>query len=328
LTPNTKRGLPLYKFILIALSLLTARYLALMVLYTDLEVGSAYYNVAADYADGQTIHSIIGIVLVFWLPPFALLFVILCLYVQGKCVLVLIALNNRYIYKAIMSYLLTLSVTTLVLRMVYAAFLTLNQFDSHFSLPNWMNTTALATFTATILSWSLIFTWQVGTVISNRYQLGESLEKSEGLAILFMTGIESMLIPSQCNSKTPSQVSPYTPTQLTQITHLLVIFTILQLTHVHWFPNAEYLIMPSVACIIPFGSIWASASNQHASLQRAIQNKNTAAAAAPNTCASCSCALLSRASTNTKFHVTPTTIETTNSASSFSSSPTLLNPYI
>ena len=167
-----------------------------MVLYTDLEVGSAYYNIAADYADGQSIHSVIGIVLVFWLPPFALLFVILCLYVQGKCVLVLIALKHRYIYKGIMSYLLTLSISTIVLRGVYSAFLTLNQFDPHFFLPNWMNTTALATYTATILSWSLVFTWQVGTVIFNRYKLGGSLAKSEGLAILFMTGIESMLIPS------------------------------------------------------------------------------------------------------------------------------------
>lgn len=197
LTPKPKRGLPLYTFILIYLAILTARYLTIMVLYTDLEVGSAYYNVAADYADGETIQSIIGIVFVIWLPPFALLFVIICFYMQGKCVLVLIAMKHRYLYKGIMSYLIILSICTIALRMVYAVFVTVNQFNFSFFLPDWMNTAALATYTATILSWSLVFSWQVGMCIFNRYKLGGPVDKSEGMAILFMTGIESMLIPSK-----------------------------------------------------------------------------------------------------------------------------------
>ena len=175
-----------------------------MALYTDLEGGSAYYNIAADYADGETVRSVVALVLVIWLPPLALLLVLLCLYVQGKCVLVLLALKHRYLYTSIMSYLLTLSISTVILRMVGAGFVTVNQFDSNFALPEGLNTAALGIYIATILSWSLVFSWQVGMIIFNRYKLGGPLDKSEGLAILFMMGIESMLIPSMSNHFHPS----------------------------------------------------------------------------------------------------------------------------
>jgi hypothetical protein len=204
LTPKSKRGLPLYSFILMALAFLTARYLTLMVLYTDLEVGSAYYNIAADYSDGEALCSIVAIVFVIWLPAFAFLFIVLCLYIQGKCVLVLLALKHRYIYTGVMIYLLTLSIGTTILRMVGAAFVTVNQFDASFVLPYWIKTAILTTYTATMLSWSLVFSWQVGMVIHNRYRLGGPLDKNEGLAILFMTGIESMLIPSTSTELLPN----------------------------------------------------------------------------------------------------------------------------
>lgn len=197
LTPRSKRSLPLYIFILIALGLLTARYLILMVLYTDLEVGSAYYNIAADYMDGGSGFSIVAIVFVIWLPLLAFLFVLLCLYVQGKCVLVLLQLRHHILYSGIMGYLLVLSGVATALRILDAAFVTFNQFDSYYELPAWSSTAVLITYTATILSWSLVFTVQVGTVIFNRYRRGGRLDMNEGLSILFMTGIESMLIPSE-----------------------------------------------------------------------------------------------------------------------------------
>jgi hypothetical protein len=174
-----------------------------MVLYTDLEGGSAYYEIPADYADGETLRSVIALVLVIWLPPLALLFVLLCLYVQGKCVLVLLALKHRYLYTSLMSYLLTLSISAIILRIVAAGFVTVNQSDFHFALPEGLNTAALAIYIATILSWSLVFGWQVGMVIFNRYKLGGPLDKNEGLAILFMIGIELTLIPSMSNHFQP-----------------------------------------------------------------------------------------------------------------------------
>ena len=197
LTPKSKRGLPLYIFNLLALATLAARYLNIMVTYTALEFGSAYYQIAGGYGDGETTQSVIGIGLTIWLPPFALIFVVVCLYLQGKCVLVLIALKRRYLYVAIITYLIGLSIFTIILRLVYAIFLTASFFNSNIFVPNWMRTTVLSTYTATILSWSLIFSWQVGIYIFNRCKIGASLDRREAMSILFMTGIESMLIPSE-----------------------------------------------------------------------------------------------------------------------------------
>ena len=55
----------------------------------------------------------------------------------------------------------------------------------------------------------------------------------------------------------------------------------MQLCDISWFLLPEYLIMPSIACIIPFGSIWAGAASQHANLQKAMAN-------APTRCTNCS----------------------------------------
>lgn len=196
LTPKPKRGLPLYIFNLLALGTLTARYLAIMITFTALDIGSAYYNIAAGYPDGETARSVTGLMFTIWLPALALIFVVACFYVQGKCVLVLIAIKHKYVYMSIMSYLIGLSICTLILRLLYAAYVTVWELNNNFVIPEWMHTAVVALYTATILSWSLIFTWQVGLCLLNRYKIGAAVDRHEAMAILFMTGTESMIFPS------------------------------------------------------------------------------------------------------------------------------------
>ena len=213
LTPKSKRGLPLYTFNLLALATLAARYLVLTVATTALEFGSAYYQVAGDYRDGETAKSIVALVFTIWLPPFAFVFVVICLYLQGKCVLVLVAIKRQYLYIGIMTYLVGLSICTVCFRLVYAVFVTVSFFDSNFSAPDWMSTTVLAMYTATILSWSLVFSWQVGLCIYDRCKIGMPVDRHEAMSILFMTGIESMLVPSKSNVN--SQTTTLTTLRLT-----------------------------------------------------------------------------------------------------------------
>jgi hypothetical protein len=74
-------------------------------------------------------------------------------------VLVLIAMKHEYVYVGIMSYLIGLSICALVPRLVYAAYITVYSFNVSFIIPDWMETTLVALYSATILSWSLVFTW-------------------------------------------------------------------------------------------------------------------------------------------------------------------------
>lgn len=108
----------------------------------------------------------------------------------------------------------------------------------------------------------------------------------------------------------------------------------MQLCDIPWFLCSEFLIMPSVACIIPFGSIWAGTANMHANLQRATQANADAddTAKAPLRCAHCSSITVINTSQPSKMSVfrskknehSPTAIGHSNSTLSDTTLPNIM----
>ena len=198
LTPSSKRGLPLFTFSLAAIVFELTRYFLYMLLYTWSGWISSYAiitgdEVGAHYSRGtQSMYIISQIV-----APISYLFIQFCLFIQAKAVLSAIQITHRLLHTTIMTFLIALGVVSLGWRIFIVVTDIWQSLDYyHWDAP-WASLTADALYAASLGSWSLVFTIQVGIILYRRARLGGKLQRTEALNILMLTAIESMILPSK-----------------------------------------------------------------------------------------------------------------------------------
>ena len=261
LTPSSKRGLPLFTFSLAAIAFELTRYFLLMILYTWSGWISAYViitgdQVGAHYSRSTTAMSIASQIV----APISYLFIQFCLFIQAKAVLSAIQITHRLLHTIIMCLLIILGAVSLGWRIFVTVIDIWQSIDYYHWVRPWASLVADALYAASLGSWSLVFTIQVGIILYRRARMGGRLQRTEALNILMLTSIESMVLPSECSAPDSPRIFhlPYSHVTLFTDQIFSVLFAILQFLPTAWLVEPGLLILPAVCILIPFGSLWAS----------------------------------------------------------------------
>jgi Fungal pheromone mating factor STE2 GPCR len=196
LTPSTKRGLPLYTFTLLAIAFEEVRLTCEVILFSRSGFGSMYWNITGDSETTQFAASTIAMLILCQVAScFAFLFASFCFFIQAKAVLSFLKITHSGWYTVIFTYLIGFGVFTFLWRIMYAVWSSVNNAGEGILAPLWMWYACDILYGVSIGSWSLVFSVQVALVLYRRANLGGTLQRTEALNILLLTGLESMILP-------------------------------------------------------------------------------------------------------------------------------------
>ena len=197
LTPASKRGLPLYTFNILAIVCEMTRLLLEIIRYSYTGYSSAYFMLTDDITGSNMSKNSIAVgILIQVFSPFGFMFIQFCFFIQARAVLSAFRTTNKVWHHVIIGTLIGLGVVSFFWRIFESVVVAMDYTLLITWDPDWVWLVADALYTVSIGGWSMIFTIQVGLILYRRAKLGGAIQRTEALNILFLTGIESMVLPS------------------------------------------------------------------------------------------------------------------------------------
>jgi Fungal pheromone mating factor STE2 GPCR len=271
LTPLTKRRTLIFWLNVIGLCQVLVRGIVASLYYTRDRFQTLYVLLSGDSTSVPPLHRFHSTISVI-LSVTSIATVEVIFFVQGRAIL---SSLPRKVYFGVISTLVLFGLIAITARLIYAVYniqdiWVWNHIDRDSTLvPRWCEPTselmsflllvcililsALITYVVTIGTWSFVWTCFIGRQIFLRWKMNIMRGKSFGaMNVLFLAGIQSMILPRTY----PTILFPFVfyPSSDGRA----VFFLIMQFVpSEHTFIGAEYIVVPSVLCLMPFSCLWA-----------------------------------------------------------------------